>query len=140
MIGRQIGACRIVDKLGEGGMGEVYRARETRSDRPGASRANILRARATYEILRSLGCVDVTRVAAHGHSMGAFLTAALVGAYLADFRVASHTAGGVRAGGEGAAPTGLEFHVYPGADHDDVSRSSVVLQRVRAGYAEHGMF
>lgn len=146
---------------------------------PGASRANIIRARTAYEILRSLGYVDMTRVAAHGHSMGAFLTAALVGAYPADFRVASHTAGGVRTGGEGAAPTEaqtrtirapyqlhhgdidtvvplamdqrlaailqgagirLELHVYTGADHDDVSRSSLVLQRVRAWYAEHGMF
>jgi dienelactone hydrolase len=73
---------------------------------PGASDANIIRAHTTYELLRTLGYVDMTRVAAHGHSMGAFVTAALIAAYPADFRAASHTAGGVRTGGaSGAAPS-----------------------------------
>lgn len=31
--GRRIGACEIVAKLGKGGMGEVYRARDTKLDR-----------------------------------------------------------------------------------------------------------
>jgi dienelactone hydrolase len=62
----------------------------------GASLANVERAHMTYELLRKLGYVDMTRVAAHGHSMGAFVTVALLGAYPNDFRVASHTAGGVR--------------------------------------------
>ena len=73
---------------------------------PGASAANVLRAHVAREILKSLGYVDMTRVAAHGHSMGAFVTTALIAAYPSDFRVASHTAGGVRTGGaDGAAPT-----------------------------------
>ncbi|GLC25860.1 alpha/beta hydrolase family protein [Roseisolibacter agri] len=73
---------------------------------PGASTANVQRAHRTYELLRSLGYVDMRRVAAHGHSMGAFVTAALLAAYPADFRAASHTAGGVRvATFDGAAPT-----------------------------------
>jgi dienelactone hydrolase len=63
---------------------------------PGASDANVQRAHAVREILRTLGYVDQTRVAAHGHSMGAFVTTALVAAYPADFRVASHTAGGIK--------------------------------------------
>jgi dienelactone hydrolase len=76
------------------------------ANEPGASDANILRAHAVREILRTLGYVDQTRVAAHGHSMGAFVTTALVAAYPNDFRVASHTAGGVRLGSiAGAAPT-----------------------------------
>lgn len=76
------------------------------SNEPGASQPNILRARATREILRTLGYVDLSRLAAHGHSMGAFVTAGLVAAYSQDFRVASHTAGGMRPDtSEGAAPT-----------------------------------
>jgi dienelactone hydrolase len=62
----------------------------------GASRANVLRAHMAYEILRTLGYVDMQRVAAHGHSMGAYVTTALTGTYPQSFRVASHTAGGVR--------------------------------------------
>jgi len=62
---------------------------------PGASQANVLRAHGLIEILRTLGYVDTTRVAAHGHSMGAFVTTAVLAAYPGDFRVASHTAGGV---------------------------------------------
>ncbi|HKQ78853.1 MAG TPA: prolyl oligopeptidase family serine peptidase [Blastocatellia bacterium] len=61
----------------------------------GASDANLLRAHKLWDILASLSYVDMRRVAAHGHSMGAFVTAALVGIYPKDFRVASHTAGGV---------------------------------------------
>jgi len=73
----------------------------------GASTANILRARRVIAILQSLGYVDMQRVAGHGHSMGAFLTAGLVGAAPSAFRAASHTAGGVRPVGsaqEAAAP------------------------------------
>jgi len=62
---------------------------------PGASQANVLRAHGVIEILRTLGYVDASRIAAHGHSMGAFVTTAVLAAYPADFRVASHTAGGV---------------------------------------------
>ena len=60
-----------------------------------ASEANILRAKKCIDILRSLGYVDMKRVAAHGHSMGAYLTAALVSACPDLFLVASHTAGGI---------------------------------------------
>jgi dienelactone hydrolase len=67
----------------------------TASD-PGASDANVQRAHVVREILRTLSYVDQSRVAAHGHSMGAFVTTALVAAYPNDFRVASHTAGGVK--------------------------------------------
>jgi dienelactone hydrolase len=62
----------------------------------GASQANVLRAHMTHELLRRLAYVDMTRVAAHGHSMGAYVTVATAGAYPNDFRVASTTGGGVR--------------------------------------------
>ena len=62
---------------------------------PGASPANAFRAHAAVTVLKRLRYVDVRRVAAHGHSMGAFVTTAFAAAYPADVRVASHTAGGV---------------------------------------------
>jgi dienelactone hydrolase len=61
----------------------------------GASRANVFRAHAAVTVLARLGYVDVRRVAAHGHSMGAFITTAFVATYPGDVLVASHTAGGV---------------------------------------------
>ena len=63
---------------------------------PGASTPNVQRARQLVEILRSLGYVDMNRVALHGHSLGAFVTSAVAGAYPDLFRAASHTAGGIR--------------------------------------------
>lgn len=72
----------------------------------GASDANVKRARRLVEILRAIGYVDMQRLAAHGHSMGAFVTLALVSTHPTVFRAASHTAGGVRVDGVvGAAPT-----------------------------------
>ena len=62
----------------------------------GASAANVLRAHMTHELLRRLPYVDMSRVAIHGHSMGAYLDVAAAAAYPADFRVGSQTGGGVR--------------------------------------------
>jgi dienelactone hydrolase len=73
----------------------------------GASAANVHRAHATVAVLGRLGYVDVARIAAHGHSMGAFVTTAFVAARPAEVRVASHTAGGVR-------PDGIPFAPAPG--------------------------
>ncbi|WP_239489876.1 S9 family peptidase [Luteitalea sp. TBR-22] len=61
----------------------------------GASPANVLRAHAAVTVLARLRYVDTRRVAAHGHSMGAFVTTAFASAYPDDVRVASHTSGGV---------------------------------------------
>jgi len=76
---------------------------------PGASPANGIRAHTTVRILATLGYVDLRRVAAHGHSMGAFVTTAFVSAHPEEIRVASHTAGGVR-------PDGLEIVAAAPAD------------------------
>jgi len=61
----------------------------------GASDANIARARKSIDILASLGIVDMNRIAAHGHSRGAFVTGGLAGKYSNMLRVASHTSGGI---------------------------------------------
>lgn len=73
----------------------------------GASPENLLRAHKAFDLLRCVPSVDLTRVAAHGHSMGAFVTTGLLGTYPADFKVASHTAGGLNtsASAEAAAPS-----------------------------------
>jgi dienelactone hydrolase len=78
------------------------------ANEPGASSANIARARKLLDILGSLGYVNMTRVAAHGHSMGAFVTTAVLGASPDAFKVASHTAGGVRTGSLFEAPAPVE--------------------------------
>jgi dienelactone hydrolase len=62
----------------------------------GASQANVLRAHMAHELLRRLHYVDMSRVAHHGHSLGAYLGVATIAAYPNDFRVASQTGGGVR--------------------------------------------
>ena len=147
---------------------------------PGASGANVARARQLVELLRGLGYVDMSRLAAHGHSMGAFVTSGLLAAHPDLLRVASHTAGGARPDSvAGAAPSesqagtirtpyqlhhgdgdqvvalssdqrlagvllsrgvAHELHVYAGADHDDVSQSAAVFDRVRSWYASRGLF
>lgn len=62
----------------------------------GASRGNVERAHMAHDLLARLGYVDMGRVALHGHSMGAYLSAAAASRYPTDFRVASTTGGGIR--------------------------------------------
>ncbi|GEM_PF-2216918 len=57
---------------------------------------DVLRARKCWEILKSLGYVNMTKVAAHGTSAGGFLTIAFAAAATrGELRVASHTASGI---------------------------------------------
>lgn len=91
---------------------------------PGASQANVLRAHMAHELLRRLRYVDMSRVAVHGHSMGAYLDVAEIAAYPNDFHVASHTGGGVRPDVivAGPAPTSAEartIHVPYQMHHGD---------------------
>lgn len=160
---------------GSGPIGSPGSVRE-----PAGSVANVQRARRAIAILEALGYVDMTRIAAHGHSMGAFLTTALAATHPQLLRVASHTAGGVRPETvSGNAPmvtqartirTPYQLHhgdqdqvvvlaadqllsdvlassgtvhelvVYPGFDHNDIPTNAVMLERVRAWYARHGLF
>jgi dienelactone hydrolase len=62
----------------------------------GAAPANVLRTHMAHELLRRLPYVDMSRVAIHGHSFGAYVTVATIAAFPRDFIVASHTGGGVR--------------------------------------------
>jgi len=67
-----------------------------RPSETGASRANVLRAHMTRELLRRIPYVDNARVAAHGHSLGAYLQVAWLAAYPDEVRAASQTGGGIR--------------------------------------------
>lgn len=60
----------------------------------GASDANVQRGHKTRNLLGCIPAVDMLRLAAHGHSMGAFVTGQLIGTWPEDFRAASHSAGG----------------------------------------------
>ena len=75
---------------------DVPRGAPGNSSETGASRANVLRAHMTRELLRRIPYVDNGRVAAHGHSLGAYLQVAWLGNFPRDVQAASHTGGGVR--------------------------------------------
>jgi dienelactone hydrolase len=110
----------------------------------GGSAANVQRARRLAELLRALRYVDMTRLAAHGHSMGAFVTAALAATHPTLLRAASHTAGGVRADAvAGPAPSetqGRSIRTPYQMHHGD--RDLVVLlaadERLRAALVAAG--
>jgi acetyl esterase/lipase len=118
---------------------------------PGASRANAFRAHAAVTVLSRLRYVDVRRVAAHGHSMGAFVTTAFAAAYPAARRIQApyQWHHGVL---DYAVPFLLdrrfdsvleaphEGHLYPRLRHAEVVADPEVLSRIRAWYRDHGMF
>jgi dienelactone hydrolase len=79
----------------------------------GASPANLARGWKVHQLLSCMSGVDVTRVAAHGHSMGAFVTSGLLAYHPTGFLVASHTAGGVN-----DAPPGMD---YPSLGRDEAA-------------------
>jgi dienelactone hydrolase len=79
----------------------------------GASPANVQRAHKTRELLACVAAAHVTRVAAHGHSMGAFVTGQVLGIHPGDFRAASHTAGGVGDGPNATKRAAAEQIVTP---------------------------
>jgi len=79
----------------------------------GASTANVQRAAKARSLLACVGGVDLNRLAAHGHSMGAFVTGQLLGTFPGDFRAASHTAGGVSDGPNATKPAAAQQIITP---------------------------
>jgi dienelactone hydrolase len=77
----------------------------------GASDANVLRAHRARNLLGCIASVDMQRLAAHGHSMGAFVTGQLLGSYPADFRAVSHSAGGANENGPNATRIGVAVNI-----------------------------
>lgn len=112
-------------------------------DNEGYCPENSRRARACLTILQSLGTVDMTRVAAFGHSMGSYLTGGLLGEIPASFRAACITAGGTSGTSDAsfAAPatqevTGITapFLMFHGtADTVVVPEQSASLQAILNG-------
>jgi dienelactone hydrolase len=98
----------------------------------GASEANVLRAHKARDLLSCLGTVDMARVAAHGHSMGAFVTGQLLGTYPGDFRVASHTAGGAGIGPNATRPETAALIETPYSLHHSDADTVVPLALDRA--------
>lgn len=98
----------------------------------GASWANVLRANKARDLLTCVGGVAMTRVAAHGHSMGAFVTGQVLGTYPSAFRAASHTAGGVASSGAATKPAAAEQIVTPYQLHHGDADAVVPLAMDRA--------
>jgi len=108
----------------------------------GASEANVLRAHKARDLLSCLGTVDLARVAAHGHSMGAFVTGELLGTYPADFNLASHTAGGAGTGPNATRPQTAARITTPYSLHHSDADQVVPLaldQALAAILADHGV-
>jgi dienelactone hydrolase len=93
----------------------------------GASDANVARAIKTRDLLACVGGVDLNYVAAHGHSMGAFVTGQLLGRHPGAFRAASHTAGGVSQGPNATTPAAAQAIRTPYQLHHSAADTTVPL-------------
>jgi len=94
-IGFSLPNAHIFTNWGLAGIGPDYT--HTISQAPensGWCPENARRAYACLTILRSLGYVDTNRMAAYGHSMGAFVTAGFCGLVTNQLRAAAITSGG----------------------------------------------
>jgi len=102
----------------------------------GASSANVLRAHKARDLLSCVAGVDMTRLAAHGHSMGAFVNGQLLGSHPGDFRAASHSAGGANDTGPNAtrAAVAAEIRTPYQLHHGDADTVvGIGLDRTLAG-------
>jgi dienelactone hydrolase len=98
----------------------------------GASSANVLRANKARDLLTCVAGVAMNRVAAHGHSMGAFVTGQVLGVHPTVFRAASHTAGGVSSTGAATKPAAAQQIVTPYQLHHGDADTVVPLALDRA--------
>lgn len=108
----------------------------------GASEANVLRAHKARDLLSCLGTVDLARVAAHGNSMGAFVTGQLLGSHPADFAVASHTSGGAGSGPNTTRPEAAAQITTPYSLHHSAADLVVPLaldEALAAILADHAV-
>jgi len=97
------------------------------ADHDGASAGNVLRAHKTRDLLSCFRGVDPARVAAHGNSMGAFVTGQLLGTYPEDFRVASQTSGGVADGPNATQEAAAEQITTPFQVHHSEADTTVPI-------------
>ncbi len=95
----------------------------------GASDANVARADKARQLLWCVKGVDADNVAAHGHSMGAFVTGQLLGRHPGAFRAASHTAGGVSPGPNATTPAVAKEIVTPYQLHHSAADTTVSVQQ-----------
>ena len=93
----------------------------------GASAGNILRARKARGLLSCFRGVTPARLAAHGNSMGAFVTGELLGRYPEDFRAASQTSGGVSDGPITTHPDAAAQIVTPFQIHHSEADATVPI-------------
>ncbi|HEX5107307.1 MAG TPA: protein kinase [Vicinamibacterales bacterium] len=92
MIGQRLGPYHVVTKLGEGGMGEVYRARDTRLNRDialkvlpegfAADRDRLARFEREAQVLASLNHPNIAAI--YGIEQGALVLELVEGPTLAD--------------------------------------------------------
>jgi len=130
------GAARVMVGWGLVAIGTMYTHAPDAQDAgnlpdgpDGASDANVLRANKARELLACVGGVDLSTVAAHGHSMGAFVTGQVLGRYPGAFRAASHTAGGVSQGPNATTPAAAQAIRTPYQLHHSATDTTVALSQ-----------
>jgi dienelactone hydrolase len=92
----------------------------------GASAGNVLRAQKARDLL-SCFRVDPSRVAAHGHSMGAYVTGQLLGTHPGDYAAGSQTAGGVSDGPNATQAAAAELITTPFQVHHSEADTTVPI-------------
>ena len=132
--GYSAGAARVMVGWGMVAIGTMYTHAPDAQDAgnlpdgpDGASDANVARANKARELLSCVDVVDMSYLAAHGNSMGAFVTGQLLGRYTGIFRAASHTSGGVSQGPNATTPAVAQGIRTPYQLHHSAADTTVAL-------------